>query len=280
MQKFVQHIDLNYDWFAGNGGNELGINDVNLDVTLAFPMFSNPATPLLVTPGFAAHYWSGPVSVLPTPPDTTAPADMPPQTFDAYLDVAWNPQVNEFFGAELSARVGVYSDFYTVTTESIRVTGKGVAVLRFSPNVRIKAGVWYLDRVKVKLLPAGGICWTPNPDVYFDILFPNPRMGKRLTNWGNTEWWLYARGEYGGGVWTIRRNPDIYNGVLYPVINADLVDYDDIRIAVGLDFKTLRQTTGYFEVGLSCSRELNYKSGLPPTFYPNNTVFLGAGLSY
>ena len=72
--------------------------------------------------------------------------------------------------------------------------GKGLAVLTFSPSIKIKAGVWYLDRVVVKILPAGGICWTPNPDVYFDILFPNPKIGKRLTTWGNTDWWIYCLG--------------------------------------------------------------------------------------
>jgi hypothetical protein len=280
MQKFIQHVDLDFDWFAGNGDHELGIDDVNLSVTFAFPMLFNSSTPLLVTPGFAVHYWSGPVSEPPAPPDFTPPADMPARTYDAYLDFAWNPWVNEFFGGELNFRTGIYSDFYSVTTQSLRFMGKGMAVLRFSPCMTVKAGVWYLDRVTTKILPAGGVCWTPNPDIYFDILFPNPKIGRRLTTWGNTEWWLYARGDYGGGVWTIRRNPDYYNGIVYPVLNNDLTEYDDIRIAVGVDFKTLRQMKGYFEVGFACDRQLNYKSGLPSSFYPNNTVFVGAGLSY
>ncbi len=67
VQKFVQQINLTYDWFAGNPTattKELGINDVDLNVTFAFPLF-NIQTPFLVTPGFAVHYWNGPVSVLP-----------------------------------------------------------------------------------------------------------------------------------------------------------------------------------------------------------------------
>ena len=204
-QKFLQHIDLNYDWFAGHGVNELGINDVNLSATFAFPLFFNSQTPLLVTPGFAVHYWEGPVSVAAAP--AAMPADMPPQTFDGYLDAAWNPKVTEYFGGELEARIGIYSDFYSVVSNSLRLTGKGMAVIKLSPHMTLKAGIWYLNRVNVKLLPAGGLVWTPNPDIYFDILFPNPKVAKRLTTWGNTEWWLYGRGEYGGGVWTIRRNP-------------------------------------------------------------------------
>ena len=178
---------------------------MELSVTFAFPMFYNSQTPLLVTPGFAVHYWEGPLSVQPLAPTDPPPADLPPRTYDAYLDAAWNPQITAWFGGELDFRIGVYSDFYRVASDSIRFTGKGMAVLTFSPSVKVKAGVWYLDRNVVKILPAGGICWTPNPDVYFNILFPNPKIGKRLTTWGNTDWWIYASGDYGGGKWAIRR---------------------------------------------------------------------------
>jgi hypothetical protein len=283
MQKFVQQVELDYHWFAGNGEHELGINDVELSATFAFPLFINAQTPLRVTPGFAVHYWAGPVSVEPAPPAVTPwPADLPPRTYDAYLDAAWNPQVTPWFGAELDARVGVYSDFDKVTTDSIRLMGKGLAVLSFSPSFKVKAGVWYLDRNVIKILPAGGIVWTPNADIYFDILFPNPKIGKRLTTIGNTQWWLYCSGEYGGGRWQITRNngfvaPDPFaatNGML------DTFDYNDIRVAVGLEFHTLRQLHGMFEVGGAFSREVVYQSTLPSAFYPNNTVYLRAGLAY
>jgi hypothetical protein len=286
VQKFVQHINLEYDWFAGHGDRELGINDVDLNVTFAFPLFRNIQTPLLVTPGFAIHYWEGPVSVLPPPPPPAdpAPADLPAQTFDAYLDFAWNPQISDNFGAELEFRTGVYSDFNRITSDSIRFMGKGMAVIKLWPHVAIKAGVWYLDRVKVKLLPAGGIVWTPNEEIYFNILFPNPKVAKRLTVWGNTEWWIYGAGDYGGGTWTIKRDTGFGPAVPDWQHPADgtytRFDYNDIRVAAGLEFKTLKQMEGHFEVGISCSRELIYQDQLPPAYYPRNTVYIGAGLSY
>ena len=60
----------------------------------------------------------------------------------------------------------------------------------------------------------------------------------------------------------------------------DVFDYNDIRVAVGLEFNTLKQLHGMFEVGGAFSREVVYQSGLPHAFYPNNTVFLRAGLAY
>jgi hypothetical protein len=281
VQKFLQHVDLDYHWFAGHNGTsnvasgsqELGINDVELSGTFAFPIFFNSQTPLLITPGFAVHYWEGPVSVPPTP------ADLPARTYDAYLDAAWNPQINAWFGAELEARIGTYSDFANVKDVLVLFTGKAEAVLTFSPCVKVKAGVWYLDRNLVKMLPAGGICWTPNPDVYFNILFPNPKIARRLTTWGTTDWWLYASGDYGGGRWGIKRESG-----LTPAVPTDgtftSFDYNDIRFAVGLEFNTLRQLHGMFEAGVSFDRQIVYQDGIPGTFHPDATVYLRAGLAY
>ncbi len=286
VQKFVQHVDLDYHWFAGHNGSvhheELGINDVELSVTFAFPMFHNSQTPLLITPGFAVHYWEGPVSVQPLAPTDPAPADLPPRTYDAYLDAAWNPQITPWLGGELDFRIGIYSDFKRVASDSIRYMGKGMAVLTFSPSVKVKAGVWYLDRNRVKILPAGGICWSPNPDIYFDVLFPNPKVGKRLTTWGNTDWWMYFSGDYGGGKWAIKRENGLPPNPFYPDTNGtfDSFDYNDMRIALGLEFNTLRQLHGMFEVGYAFQRELVYRSGLPSTYRPNTTVFVRAGLAY
>ena len=290
VQKFVQHVDLDYHWFVGNGIQELGINDADLSATFAFPLFFNSQTPLLVRPGFAFHLWEGPVSVLPDPLPNPPPADLPSATYDGYLDFCWNPQIVPWLGGELNFRTGIYSDFTKVTMESIRYMGKAMGVLTLSPSLQIKAGIWYLDRVKIKLLPAGGIVWTPNADIYFNILFPNPKMGKRLTTVGTTEWWIYALGDYGGGTWTITRNsgfdfPPPYSKANAPPFrdtNGDFTqfDYNDIRVGVGLEFKTMRQLNGLFEVGLSCSRELIYRDDSPAAYYPNNTVYLRGGLSY
>jgi hypothetical protein len=286
MTKAIQEIRLDYHWFAGHGAGELGINDVELNAKFAVPFLYNAETPLLITPGFAVHYWNGPVSILQTVPTDPPPADLPPRTYDAYLDAAWNPQLLPWLGGELSFRVGAYSDFNKrVTTDTLRFTGAGYGVVSLSPNVKVKAGIMYLDRNFIKLLPSGGIVWTPNPDVYFNILFPNPKIARRLVNYGNVEWWGYFSGDYGGGAWQITRasfEPPLVPPFLQsPVANQyDNFDYNDIRLAVGLEFKTYRNFSGLFEVGGAFSRELRYRSLSPETYYPSNTVFLRGGLAY
>ena len=103
------------------------------------------------------------------------------------------------------------------------------------------------------------------------MLFPNPKVAKRLTTYGNTEWWGYLRGEYGGGAWTVSR--------LRSGNRTDLVGYNNCE-AVGVEFIRLGGLTGLFETGVAFERNLRYKSMSPAKYYPNTTVFLHAGLAY
>ena len=60
----------------------------------------------------------------------------------------------------------------------------------------------------------------------------------------------------------------------------DLVDYNDIRVALGIDFKRCTGQTGFVEGGYAFQRELDYASGLPSTFVPNGTAYVHAGVSF
>ena len=269
MQRFLDELRLDFVYIAPMGQDKFGTDDLELSSTFAFPFFNNPAMPVLVTPGFAFHWWDGPTSHG-TPPSGILGA-LPPVVYDAYLDTAWNPQLSPQIGGELSFRIGIYSDFSKVTMESLRYTGQGLFVLTISPNTKVKAGIVYLDRVRIKMLPAGGVFWTPNPDVKFDIYFPEPKAARRLTTIGNTEWWGYVRGEYGGGSWTI--TPHKAPGPM------DEIDYNDIRLALGLEFNRNAGLGGLVEVGTAFNREL-YVRGTHEKFTPSTTIFLRAGLIY
>jgi hypothetical protein len=264
MQRFMDEARLVYIWMPGNGPEELGIHDAELSASFAIPFFGSPS-PLLVTPGFATNWWNGPSPPHGPPPDNPI---FPPRLYEAYLDAAWNPQPTPEFGGELSFRIGIYSDFDRVVNESIRYMGKGYGIIALSPAIKIKAGVQYLDRQKIKLLPAGGLIWTPNSNTRFDILFPDPRLAWRLRQVGNVDWWFYGRGEYGGDSWTISDG-------MGSVIETD---YNDFRVAIGLEFDDRSRWKGHFEAGYAFQREI-YQFGATQ-MSPNSTVFVGAGLAY
>lgn len=263
-QRFLQELSFEHTYLYGDHSPDaLEINRFEISSTVALPLGWNIESPLLLTPGFAFNWFEGPETVPP------ANADLPPRVYDAYLDVAWFPQPSPYFGAELGVRTGVWSDFSEVNGDSVRILGRGLAKFRVSPSLEVLVGAVYLDRVKVKLLPAGGFRLRPNDYWDIDLVFPYPKVRHRLASVGTVDWVHFVAAEYGGGSWTISRTG-----------GADRFDYNDIRISTGLEWENQRQVSGHFEIGVVFDRELVYASGMPAQFSTDTTFMVRTGVDF
>lgn len=268
LQRLMQQISVEHTHlFGDHAPDALQVDRTELAATFGVPIFANPDTPLLITPGFAFNWFEG--------PPAAAGADLPPRVYDAYLDTAWYPRFSEFLGADLGLRTGVWTDFEAVNSDSIRLLGRGVGIIKLSPKMDLHVGVWYLDRNHIRILPAGGVHWRPGPEWDMFLIFPNPKIRKRFVNVGTNQWWWYFAGEYGGGRWTIERDP------AGPAMGADDdIDYNDLRAIFGLEWETQTQIHGRIEVGYVFDREILYDSGLPPSYSLDDTVMLRAGVDF
>jgi hypothetical protein len=260
--RFIQDVRLRQTYLhGGDDANDLGINDTEVAVTFTIPNFLTTGQPLFISPAFALHLWDGPIS---------PPADLPPQAYSAYLDFQWASDPKLQIGAELGFRIGVYSDFNTLNDESLRIQGLGLGVFRLTPTLTFKIGAMYLDRNKIKILPAGGLLWTPTPQVRFDFFFPQPKLSAYLTTVGQYELWWYLAGEYGGGAWTIERADG----------TSDAIDINDIRASAGLEWTGPRGLTGFIEAGFVFKRQVVYVVDPSDSFDPGDTFMLRAGVSF
>jgi len=266
--RFLQDVQISNTWIPQQiNSNGFGIDSTVLNATFGIPTRLN-AAPILITPGFNFHLLSG--------PDTTPPAmvpapnlDLPGHLFDAYLGAAWRPQLTQTFGADLAVSGGIYSDFSTVNWDSVRVLGRALGVVTVSPQWQFEAGIVYLDRLNIKLLPAGGVIWTPNPDIKFNIVFPYPKLAWRFSTVGNTDIWGYIAGEYGGGQWSITHA----NGV------EDVITYNDLRFLAGMEFFGLSRFRGNFEIGYAFNRQIIYR-GSGAELNPGNAILFRGGLAF
>lgn len=286
--RLLQQLRLRYTWLNGNGGqpDDLGMNIAELDGTFVIPFPYCQSAPLLITPGFAVNWLQGPqsnVPPLPAPPPAAMNSELPARLYDAYVDAGWRPHVTERFSADLGFRVGVYSDddnFFD--TDSVRYIGRGYLVYTSSPQWEWKGGVLYLDRLRTKILPAGGAIWTPDNDTRWEILFPNPKLAMRLTTFGNIDLWGYVAGEYGGGTWTIDHTvatpAAVPPGFVTSVIQ-DKVEYDDIRVMGGLEWIGHLSFKGFVEAGYVWNRKLIYQSN-EGNINPENTIIVRGGIAY
>ena len=245
------------------GGRQLGLNETDIATTLTIPNFLFSPQPIRISPGFAFHFWDG--------PDTaTTGADLPARTYSSYVAFDYSTPWDRRVGAEVNFTVGVYSDFGHVTSDSIRLTGVGLGWVRLNNTTTFKLGVEYLDRIDIKLLPAGGFFLYPTSDLKLDIYFPRPKLARRLRNLGNHEIWAYIGAEYGGGSWTIDRTSGV----------GDQVDMNDMRAFLGFEWLGPRQVTGFFEVGYVFERELVYRSAAGIGIDLDDTYMLRAGLAF
>jgi hypothetical protein len=259
-----QRIDFAGTWLAGSGPGELGMSDLELSALFGFP-FPVRESPLLVTPRFAIHYFDGPVSGSPSS------ADLPPQVYDASLQFRHLRALHGPWAMDVAVQPGVYSDFEDAGSDSLRITGHGLAIYDWSPATKFVLGVAYLDREDVTVLPAGGIIWIPHDAVRFELVAPRPRIAWRVDSYARPHemWWAYVAGEFGGGEWEVQRAAG----------DRDIATLRDYRAIFGLE----RQVTGglstRMEVGYVFGRDLEYRSGRGD-FEPDDTILLRVGASY
>ncbi len=231
---------------ASDGTENLETNDSDISVAFALPNFLYSNQPLYVAPSFSIHLWDGPV----TDPAATPNFQLPENVYSAFLDFGWQTDPNRLFGLELGVRVGAFTEFEEFRGDSLRIMGKGLASFRLTPATTFKAGVYYLDRRSIKLLPAVGWLWQPNPFTRADIFIPQPKYARYWRTLGTNDVWWYLSGDYGGGSWTLR--------------NDEAVDINDLRVMAGFewgvsDLIRAGRRSGFFEFGYVFDREVVFE---------------------
>ena len=269
-----QKLIFDGEWLPRSGCNGLGLSSLELKTILALPVPSRDY-PLIITPGFAVHYFDGPAG-----PGTDAKRwSMPPRLYDAYTQFRWMRRLGPRWGIDLAITPGVFSDFHQSTDDNLRVTGHGIAAWTYTPELKFVLGAAYVDRMSTDVLPVCGLIWTPHDDVKFELVFPSPRIARRIYTFGalaeDVQDWLYLAGEFGGGIWAIERTSGA----------VDKVDYTDFRVILGLERKVIGGLDGRLEVGYVFGREIRYASGRAPTggwsgLEPPDTVMLRGGVTY
>ena len=111
-----------------------------------------------MTPGFAWHWWEGPNGPdIPPGPAAGSSAASLRRLSRRGMEAADHAAGRRRPGV---SRRRLFR-FRKGHEKALRYTGHGLLVLSLSPSFKIEAGIVYLDRIEIKMLPAGGIVWTP-----------------------------------------------------------------------------------------------------------------------
>ena len=276
--RFQQTWLTGNDNFDGKSPDSIQILDTDVSLVFACPNFLGSESPLYIIPSYSHHVWDGP---------TATGFNLPGSAFSAFLDSGWSSNAEKTFGVDLGVRIGVFSAFDAIDEESIRYQGKAMGRVRLTPTTSLRLGVAYLDRVKYKLLPIGGVLCFPTPNTRLDLFFPEPKLSHYCSTYGNTDVWWYLFGYYGGGSWTILNpynSPDQID-LNNPDGTPDQVDLNNIRVMMGFEFGRSEQIRnglrlGFVEFGYAFNQELIYRIQTPGNLDLANSFVIRAGCSY
>jgi hypothetical protein len=251
---FFQKLGVSRSWLPDGRVDTLGLMEAAVFGTFALPLPTRDH-PILITPSFETRWLNGPI----TP-------DAPPRLYSGILELMWVPKITERWTGVLGVTPGIYSDFQRDYGDEIRIMGRALGRYEFQKDRGyFVAGVLYLPRSDFRIIPAGGLMWSPWDDVQLDLIFPIPRVAYRLNYNKTIERWVYLAGEFGGGSWSVTRDSGA----------SDVLTLRDYRVVAGFERKRDGGGGTRFEIGYVFARVLQYDSATPDVFL-NDTIMLRA----
>jgi len=244
-------------WLPKNGSNGFGTTDVPIATSFA-PVWFDDLPALLITPGFGFHFWQAPDAL-----------ELPSTVFDAYVDIAWRTPVTERFGFGFGLTPGVYGDYRQSSPKAFQLTGWGLVDYKLTNTWTVVAGAAVVRQLDMRVLPVGGLIWTPNADSRLELLVPRSRYVRKVRSFdGGGGAWVYSAFQYGGGSWAVTLPDD----------TTALVTISDLRAILGLEWFRNRSMAGVAEVGYVFARTIS--ANRVPEFNPSDTIMLSAGATF
>lgn len=240
-------------WVFGHG-DDFGLFDAYIQGTFLTPWLPGFA----ITPSFQAFFLEGP-----------SRTDLPPHLFSTKVDFRQQVPLTDRLFLELALTPGVFSDFEVSDSDSFRLLGRALGIYQWSQYSQLVAGILYLDRKDIKLLPSVGWIYVPRDDLRLEFLFPRPKLAMRFSQNENYSRWGYILGEFGGGSWAIER----VNGM------HDVASYRDWRAIFGFEQRYVNGRSLFLETGIVFHRQLEYAYG-PGDFDPDTTGMFRLAVTY
>lgn len=244
-------------WVPRGPADGFGMVDVPLATSLA-PVWFDDLPALMVSPGFGFHFWQ--------PPDVL---ELPSTVYDASIDVVWRTPLTERLGVGLGITPGVYGDYRSWNPRAFQLTGWGVVDLRVAERFSLVAGAAVVRQLDLRVLPVGGLIWSPRDDMRLELLVPRSRWAWRLAaDPAGGGAWGYLACQFGGGTWAVTMPDD----------STAVVTSSDLRAVVGLEVFRSRTMAGVGEVGYVFSRTIS-ANGIPE-YNPADAVMLQLGATF
>lgn len=248
---------LSATWLPKNGADGFGTTDVPIATTFA-PIWFDDLPALLVTPGFGFHFWQAPDAL-----------ELPSTVFDSSIEVTWRTPVTDRWGFAFGITPGVYGDYQQFNSRAFQLTGWGLVNVDVTKTVTLLAGAAVVRQLDMRVLPVGGLLWTPSERARLELLVPRSRFAWKMKDFAaGGAAWSYVACQFDGGTWAIA----------LPDESTAVVTVSDLRAILGVEWFRSRTVAGVAEVGYVFARTISANGN--PEFNPNDAVMLQLGATF
>ncbi|WP_145365589.1 hypothetical protein [Stratiformator vulcanicus] len=239
---------------VGTADSGFGLNEFDLSATSFSPVLPG----FSITPGFGGTFADESASFA---------ADVPDQLYNLQLTFSYRGQINIQYGYEVAVTPSFFTDFNNTTSDAFRLPARALLFIAMSRQLQFAVGVVYLDRDDILAVPALGMIYAPNPDLRYELVFPRPKVTKKIGSGPNSEIWGYIGGEFGGGSWAVERASGL----------NDEITIRDFRLIVGAEQKYDSGLAVLVETGYVFGRDVEFESGIGD-FSPDSSFLFRVGL--
>lgn len=259
-KSFFQKVNFGAEWLPQFQSDGLGITTTRVNIVTALP-FPKRHQPLTITPEYAVRFLEGPDFI-----------DVPSRLHDAELKFMHIRRIADRWVFNGAVTIGAYADDRSFdAADAVRVSGRALGIYEQSETTKWIVGVVYLNRANLAVVPAIGWMYQTD-DLKIDLIVPQPKIAWRTWSDGRVgynERWFFFGGEFGGGVWAVKRASGA----------DDNLNYGDYRVVLGTERKLVGGLSRKWEVGYVFSRELEYDS-VGSDIEIDDTLFVRAGFKY
>ncbi|HVJ86546.1 MAG TPA: DUF6268 family outer membrane beta-barrel protein [Caulifigura sp.] len=210
----------------------LGIIDINTS-----SIFKTGIPGVTISPQVGSHYFG-----------STSLDNIPDRTYDISVELTGGIPINDDWIIAGGISPGIFTDFEGGGGDLFRIPARVLAFYKYSETLKLGAGVLYLDRPDVNVLPLVGLSYIPNDHFNAELWFPRPKVSWRYMKRPDFERWIYVVGEFGGGAWNIRMDDG----------SNDQFAYRDYRAMVGIEQRAEEGFNWFAEGGLIFGRQLSF----------------------
>lgn len=244
-ESFFQGFAASMGYLPNTGDRQSGMTELGGAATFGFPL-PDSEHPLLLTPDIEWTDFTFPDAFQPATGEKTS-------LYSAGGEVRTLMPLNERLMIDLAVGAHWNSDFSSSVSDSLRITGRGCAIVKTDASSRLIFGAAYSDISDWTVVPIAGILLKPSEDLLLDLYFPRPKIAKRLTCCedpkGETPYWAYLAGELDGNRWTFRSKETA-------VPRDYKMTYYDWKLLGGIERRVMDEINWAVEGGLVFGRSL------------------------